>query len=207
MEVPEISPEELQEEQESLEEVKDEKIRASVAEALGLADDDDNKDILDRAVEREKTHRSKFSKVVGQKIKWRDAAKKSEPKSQDEGTGKTLTAEEIRKQTEADIQARFNEEFLEESDFSDAIKSEIRDFAKFKNISARKASQAAHIKSMIDAEKKNKRNDEAGENGNGEGPSGKDKSEGMPKEFNDPKYMMTEEGRQAYDAWEKGKKK
>lgn len=198
----EPTPEELQEEQESLAEAKEDTIRASLAEALGLADDDTNKDVLDRAVKREMESRKKFSTVIGQKIKYREAAKGTAKAPE----SKALDAEAIRKQTAEDVQNRFNEEYLEDSEFSDEIKAEIREWTKFKGVSAKAATKAPHIATMIAEHKKELKNQEAAENGSGARQSGKDGAEGMPDKFMDPRYMSTPEGQKAYDEWEKSHK-
>lgn len=197
------SPEELQSEQESLAELKDDELRTSVVSSLGLEDNDANKELIEKIVGMKKADHGKLSKAISQKIKFRTMATTSKPDQQTTGN---LDADGIRKQTETQLSDRFNEEYLEDSDFSDNLKTEIRKISKLNNVSARKATKDPYIMHLIEQEKAAKRAAEAATNGNGNGRNGQDDGGSMPAKFNDPAYMITEEGQKDYDTWSKSRK-
>lgn len=166
--IPTPTPEELKEEQETLAEVKDEEIRSQVVTSLGLEDNDANKELIDKLVTDRKGTRTKLSKAIKQKIDWRTKAQGTPPPKPDApkpDAAKPLDAEEIRKQTEAATRGALDEEYLEDSDFSDEIKAAIREEAKRTGVSARKAAKSEFVVFKLDKEKKAKAADEAAHNG------------------------------------------
>lgn len=197
------TPDELQEEQESLAEVKDDDLRSSVVDSLGLEDNDDNQDLIEKVIEREKSHRQKLSGAIGSKIKWREKAQSSpEPgQKKEDPKGDNLDADSLRKQTEETVRAQFDEEYLEDTDYSDNLKAEMRKVAKLNETSVRAATKDPYIQHLIENETKESRAAEAANNGNGEKKGAQDGSEGMPSKFNDPTYMSTEEGQKEFDEW------
>jgi len=203
------TPEELETEQEALTEVGDDDLRSNVIESLDLEENDDNKELIDKFVAIEKENRTKLSKAIGQKIDWREKAKSNtQPKKQEENDSKTaegLDAESIRKQTEETVKSQFDEEYLEDSDYSDDLKAEMRKIAKVNGTSVRSASKDSYIQHLINEEKSENQSAEAANNGTGERKSGKDGSQGMPDKFTEPTFMMTEEGQKEYEEWEKSK--
>lgn len=186
---------------EQLPEVTDNDLRVTVAEQLGLSsDDEEHAEIIDRAVAREKENRERLSKAIGQKIKLRDELNGFKSTSSDDTEPKGKTKDSATGTVEAKIRAELNEEYLDEVDYSDEIKSAIREWSSFKNVSAKKATLAPHIKIQIDAWEQEKRNLEASKNGSGTGMTGSETGV-MPSKFTDPKFMSTEEGRKAYSKW------
>lgn len=161
------TPEELKEEQETLAEVQDEKLRSDVVASLGLEDNDANKELIDKLVVDKKTTRAKLSQAIKQKIDWRTRAKGVTPPkpATPAEPAKPLDAEGIRKQTEATTRATLDDEYLEESDFSDTIKAAIRDEVKRTGVSARKAAKSEFVQFKLDKEKQATRADEAANNG------------------------------------------
>lgn len=198
------SAEELQSEQESLAEVKDDDLRSSIISSLGLEDNEANKGTIDKIVEMRKESHGKLSKAISQKIKFRDQLKGFNPKPP--ANDKTSVTD-VSKQTEAQISERFNEEFLEDSEYSDTLKAEIRKISKLNGVTARTATKDSYIKHLIDKETADKRAAEAASNGNGTGKNGQDGGDSMPAKFNDPKFMITEQGQKEYADWEKSKSK
>jgi len=193
------TPEEIQMDQEALAEAKEDEIRSSFASELGLSEDnEDHKGYLDKLVAREKESRKKLSGAISQKIKWRDKANAPKPQTQQEA-GKPDADEG--KQTEAQIAARFDEEFLEDSDYSDDLKSEIRKIAKLNGVSARKATKDSYIVHLIEKEAAEAKAQEAANNGAGSGRGGKDGGDSMPSKFTDPKFMITADGQKEYNEW------
>lgn len=202
------SPEELQVEQESLAVIQDKDIRLSVLSSLGLEASDDNEDLITKLVEREKSSRHKLSSAIGAKIKYRTELGKFNQnldKSKPDQSKTALDADSIRKQTEQTVKAQFDEEYLEESEYSDTLKAEMRKVAKLNDSTVRAATKDSYIIHLIEKETEAKRISEAAKNGGGGGKGSKDNGAGMPERFTDPSYMSTSEGRQAYKDWSSNK--
>ena len=188
--------------------VVDDNFRSKFVDELGLTDDEDSKELIDKLVERETKLRSGYGELLGKKyIPLKQKYQELSTQLGANKDNKSLSPEETRKQQEQIGADRFNEEFLEDSEYSDEIKGEIRDWTKYKGVSAKVATKSPHIAAMIQAEAEAKRNAEAANNGNGEGVGVKTEGGKMPAQFNDPKYMITEEGQKAYAEWEKANKK
>jgi hypothetical protein len=195
------TPEELQVEQESLAEVHESDLRSSVIDSLGLEDNDDNAGIIEKALEREKDYRKKLSGAIGAKIKYREQLnqfKQTPPATEKSKT--ELDADAIRKHTEEAVTQRFDEEFLEESDFSDTLKAEMRKIAKINGTSDRATQKDSYIQHLMEKEAQEKRTQEAANNGSGERKGTKGEGGGVPDRFT-AAYMATEEGRKDYDSW------
>jgi hypothetical protein len=200
------SPEELQVEQESLAEVQDADLRSSVLDSLGLEADDNNEDLVNKLVEREKSSRQKLSSAIGAKIKYRTELEKfnQKPEQKEPEQSKTeFDADSIRKQTEQTVKAQFDEEYLEESEYSDELKAELRKVAKLNETTVRAATKDSYIQYLIEKETDGKRISEAAKNGGGSAKSSKGNSGEMPDQFTDSAYMATPEGQKAYDEWAK----
>jgi hypothetical protein len=203
------TPEELQVEQESLAEVKDDDLRTSVVDSLGLEDNEDNAGVIEKALEREKDYRKKLSGAIGAKIKYREQLNQYTQQSSEPAENKSKTeldADAIRKQTEDTVRAQFDEEYLEDSNFSDTLKAEMRKVAKLNDTSVRATTKDSYIQHLMEKEEQEKRTQEAAQNGGGERKGTQGEGEGMPDRFNDPTYMMTEEGQKDYDDWAASKK-
>jgi len=200
------SPEELQVEQESLAEVQDADLRSSVLDSLGLEANDNNEDLVNKLVEREKSSRQKLSSAIGAKIKYRTELEKLNQKPEQKKLEQSKTefdADSIRKQTEQTVKAQFDEEYLEESEYSDTLKAELRKVAKLNETTVRAATKDSYIQYLIEKETDGKRISEAAKNGGGSAKSSKGNSGDMPDQFTDAAYMATPEGQKAYDEWAK----
>lgn len=152
----EVTPEEAKAETEAQAEIKDEKLREDLAKELGI-DPDDESELLDNIVAREKASRERLSKAVGQKIKYRDIAKKGIPAKKVEGEEppagdppKPLTQEDVNRQ----VQETLDKRDLDSLNLPDEIKSEINDLAKLKGISVKEAASQPYIKDRIEKAKK-----------------------------------------------------
>lgn len=151
------TPEELTAEQEATAEVKEDEIREKLAGELGIEADDP---ALEKFVKRELESREKLSKAIGQKIKFREAAKGVKPPvvvSPKPEDGKTLTPEEVA----AKVREEFEQRDLNELEYPEELKKEIAAVAKLKNISVRAALKDEYISYKIDAFKKEERSDDA----------------------------------------------
>lgn len=205
-----LSDEEITE-QDKVADVKDEALRAEIAETLGLEDDDENKERIDKALEREKGLRSGYGKLLGKYkvLRGQTPPKPKEEKKPDTKVeGQTFDPEQIRKDAEAATLKTINENFLDDSDYSDETKAKIRDSL------VRNPGKTVqwvmknddYTKFVVNQEAEAKRAGEAAKNGTGEGRHGKSSQEGeMPDKFTDPKFMLTEEGRKEYEEWVKNK--
>lgn len=149
-EEPELTPEEQKAEEEATKEVNEDELREKLADDLGVdPDDDDQKELLDKLVEREKSHREKLSGAIKQKITWREKAKKTSADPKDTPkAGDTPDKEEkpdIDKLVDQKLNERLEAKELEALDLSDELKEEVRDLAKLKGISVREAAQLPYI--------------------------------------------------------------
>lgn len=196
-----VSPDEANAEQEALAEAKADEVRAKVVADLGLTDDDTNKPVIDKIVQRELTHKTKLSEAIGQKIKWRDAAKApKQPTQQTQQQQQTpLDVETVRKQTETTVTAALEQRDLDEMDHSDETKAEIKKLAQLRGISVRKAEQDPYIQHRITQEKATDRvNNGAARRSSKSLPASDTK---MPQ-FD----FSTEEGRKGWKEWKASRK-
>ena len=192
-------------EQENVANVKEDNLRSMIIKDLGLTEDDTNKALIEKIVSREKGLRSGHGKLLGKYKAIRGTQSTSvTPKNEPKGD---FDPEKFRNETEAALKTRFDEEFLEDSDYSDTLRAEIRKIAKLNNVSARAATKDPYIKHLLDAETTAKRAAEAANNGDGAGRGGQGGDGKMPEKFMDPKFMITEQGRKEYAEWEASKKK
>ncbi len=191
------TPEELQAEQEALAEGKADEVRAKIVSELGLSDDDQNKTLIDGLVQRELGHKKKLSEAIGQKIKYREQLKGPKPSTPVTPATQPLDAEGIRKQAEDATIATLEQRDLDEMDYPDEIKTEIKNVAKFQGVSVRKAAKTGYIQHLISEAVKAGKIDEAAvtrtPHSTPTAPQGK-----MPQ-FD----MSTPEGRKAFDEWKK----
>jgi len=193
-----ITPEEQKAEQDAIAEVKDEELREKIAQDLGI-DPEDEKELLDKLVEREKASHEKLSGAIKQKISWREKAKTSEKKPDDD---KSKGGKPPEKVTEELIDQKVNERLeardLEALTLPDEIKAEIKDLAKLRGISVREASKLPYIQSRISEAENQKKIDDAT-------PTRKNKGSYAPnvdpsKPLNPADFdLSTEEGRKSWN--------
>ena len=191
-----VSPEEAAAEQEALAEAQEDELRTQLAEELGLSEDDDA-DKLDKLVAREMKNRKLLSTAVRQKIDWRTKATGGKPPAKKDSKETPLDAEAVRREAEAAAEARLEARDLEEMDYSDPIKEQIKKVAKLNGTSVRAAAKDPYIQSLIETESKQKAANEAADNGTRKGKTGIkiDLSKPLdPKNFD----LSTEEGRKAW---------
>jgi hypothetical protein len=145
----EMSPEEQNAEEEATREVDDNELREDLAEKMGI-DPDEQSELLDKIVEREKANRERLSGAIKQKISWRDKAQerltekpKDNPKEGD--NPKTQEVPDIDKLVDQKLTERWEARELESLELSDELKDEVKDLAKLKGISVREAAQHPYI--------------------------------------------------------------
>lgn len=186
------TPEELKEEEEAVAEAKEDEVRNSIIEKYGL-DEDEQSDLIDSIVKDQLEQRKAFGKVVGQKIKYREAA-----------TTKPAPSKEAPKENEtsADVEARIKKEFeqrdLDDMDLPDELKSEVQRLATVQGISVRQASKDPYIIFKKEDYEKNAKI---------EGATVSRTNKGKTVKFDVSKppapNMATEEGRKEWDDYKK----
>ena len=158
----EVSEEEKKSEAEALTEVKDEDLRSKIADDLGL-DPEDESELLDKIVKREKAQREKTSGAIKQKITYREKfqkASKVKPKDTPkdgelptEKGKKSLTVEEFDKK----LDEREAKRDLEGLGLPEEIETKVKTLASVEGISVREAAKHPYIVSTIEEAEKEKR--------------------------------------------------
>lgn len=147
----EVTPEEQKAEEEATKEVNFDDLREKVAEDLGIdPDDEDQQELLERVVEREKANHERFVGVLKQKISWREKANAASAKPKENPKdGKSVNVknlEDIDKIVEERIEARLQARELMALGLPEEIEAEVKDLANLKGISVREASELPYIK-------------------------------------------------------------
>lgn len=178
-------------------EAKEEEVRSSVITEYGFDEVDDAEKIQKLVTERMESHK-KLTTAIGQKIKYRDAAKATPP-------APPKTVEQPKSVVDKDeldkiLDERKNREALEELEYPDEIKKEIKRVADIQGTSVRKALSDPYIASRISAWQEQKEADEAAI-------TRKNRAGGGKRSFdiNSPPDvdMSTPEGRAEYDEWKR----
>lgn len=193
-----LNTEEQIAEDEKIEELSDDDLRDQIIEEYGLDPEDE---MVGKLLEKEQSHRKKLSEAIGQKIKYRSQLNERKPEeqpSQKKDEPKAQETPDVSELVNKQVQAALDEQFLEQSDYSDDLKGEIRKIAAVQGISMRKAANDQYIswkKEQYDTEQ---RVDEA---------TITRKPKGAPRKFdpsNPPKVdMSTEEGRKQWEEWKR----
>lgn len=194
MDIENIPAEEKDLELEASKDVKEEEIRSSIVTEFGF-DEVDDKEKIDKLVAKEVDSRKKLSTAIGQKIKYREEAKTkgaTPPKDDKAKESNALTAEDIDKRLEENLQKRD----LDEMPHSKEIKEEIKRVAQIRGVSVKEAARDPYIVNKIEDEKKAQEADEAAIK--------RKNNQGGTKTFTDTPPdvdMNTEEGRKTWDSW------
>lgn len=148
----EVSPEEQKAEEEAQKEVKDDELREQLSESLGIdAEDEENEELLDKLVEREKSQREMLSGAIKQKINWREKAQKASKEPEDTpGKGDSPNDKkggepDIDKLVDQKLNERFEARELDSLELTDELKEEVKELAKLKGISVREAAKLPYI--------------------------------------------------------------
>lgn len=184
-------------------EVKEDEVRANIIAEYGFNETDDVERI-DKLTKKEMDGHKKLSQAIGQKIKYRDAAKAAKPEPKVE----PKPAAEQGKQPEAvDVDAAVKKQFeqrdLEALDASDDIKKEIQRVSQIQGISITQAARDPYIVHKLDEWKKEQSN-EAATIGKTRGGGGSKKTYTIDAPPNVD--MTTKEGRDEWDAYKKAMK-
>lgn len=138
-----LSPEELKAEEEATKEVKDDELREKLAEDFGLNPETDT-ELLEKLVNREKSHHEKLTGAIKQKISWREKANTS--KDSGDGGGKApKETPDVGTLVESKLKEILEERDLQSINLPEELKAEIKDLAKLKGISVREAAELPYI--------------------------------------------------------------
>ena len=143
----ELTPEEQKAEEEATKEVNEDELRDKLAEELGV-DPDEDSELIDKLVEREKANRERLSGAIKQKINWREKFQKAseEPKGTPGKDKKSEDGEpDIDKLVDQKLAERFEARELESLELTDELKEEVKELAKLKGISVREAAKLPYI--------------------------------------------------------------
>lgn len=191
------SAEEIEAEKQHLSEVKEDELRKEIISAYGF-DEEKDKDRITKAVERETKHRKALSATIGQKVRYRDALQKSQPKKPDAAPSKE-DGKDLDERVNAGIAAALEQRDLDEMDYPDEIKNAIKQVAAYNKVSVRKAEKDPYIAAKIEAWKKEQGTDEAAlSRNNKNGGTGSTTSTDLTPPDVD---LNTPEGRKEYDDW------
>jgi len=102
-------------------------LRSSIVESLGFTDDEDHKELIDKVYEREQKLRSGYGELLGKKyIPLKKAYQEMLTKKDSSDTKKDFDPDKFRAEVQQDTIKQFNEQFLDDSDFSDDFKVKFR---------------------------------------------------------------------------------
>lgn len=193
--------EELEEEENALKDSKEDEIRNSIIEKYEL-DEEDNADLIEKLTEDIIAQRKSFGKVVSQKRALREkllSAKSDDKKKEDKDVDPILEAKKI-------VEEQFMQRDLEELEYSDDIKEEIKKLASMKGLSISKASKDPYIEYLKAQEETQKKIEKATISRSNKGSSyvvtDPDKPLN-PSDFD----LSSEEGREAWDKAKKARNK
>lgn len=187
-------------EQEKVAVAEGDEFRAKVVAELGLSDDDDHKELIDKVVEREAGLRKGFGNLLGKYKNLRSTAKPAPTPAAKQENNSQLDAEQIRTQTETTVKAQLEQRDLDEMEYPDEIKADIKKLAQLKGISVRKAAKDPYIQHLITEANADNRNHEATVTRTPHATP--TRTDGKP-EFN----MATDEGRKAFKEWKASRRK
>lgn len=193
--------EELKEEEIALQDSKEDEIRNSIIEKYEL-DEEDNADLIKKLTEDIIAQRKSFGKVVSQKRALREKLSTVKPiveEKKDKVTDPILEAKKI-------VEEQFMQRDLEELEYSDDIKDEIKKIASMKGLSISKASKDPYIEYLKAQEETQKKIEKATISRTNKGSSYVVTDPDKPLNPNDFD-LSTEEGRNAWDEAKKARNK
>ena len=156
------SPEEQNAELEATKEVDVDELREKLAGELGIdSDSEENAELLERLVAREKANHERLSVAIKQKIGWREKASAKDTSANLKENSKDKksnidSADKSLELTRALIREELDERDIKTLGLPDEVLQDVRDWAKVRNISVREASELPYIKTRIDEIKREK---------------------------------------------------
>jgi hypothetical protein len=192
-----VSPEELAAETAALQESKEDDIRANIITEYGF-DEVDDIERIDKLVAKEMGHKKELSKVISQKIGWRNKA--NEPKE-----AKVIPPQDDKSPEILDkaFDEKMDKRDLDKMDLPDDLKAEIQKISKNLEIPLSKALRDPYIVFKINEYEKENKTDEAAISRKNQSGGKKVSSFENPPDVD----MGTVEGRAKWDAWKEDQKK
>lgn len=144
MDVIQNEQEELREEEELSKKPSKEEVRAKVVEKYGL-DEEDHEALIDSLTEDKLAEYEAKGKLIAQKRKWREEAKKPKEVPPIREKSNAIDPDELLKKAEEVVEQRFEKRDLDSLELPDEIKSEVQKIAKAQGISIRQAASDPYI--------------------------------------------------------------
>lgn len=181
--------------------LKEDEVRAAIVTEYGF-DEEADKERIDKLTKKEMDNSKKLSQAIGQKIKYRDAAKNG--KVEEPKPVVPAKKEEASVDVDTAVAKQLEKRDLEDMPYSEDLKKEIQRIATIQNVSVKAAARDPYIAAKIAEEDKAKQNDDASiGNKNKSGNSGNKKySIDSPPDVD----MSTPEGRAEWDKYKKAMK-
>lgn len=157
-----MSPEEQTAELEATKEVNEDELREKLAGELGIdPDSEENEQLLEKLIAREKANHERLSVAIKQKIGWREKASAQVTSANLKENSKDKkpnidSADKSLELTRALIREEFEERDLKILGLPEEVLQDVRDWAKVRNITVREAAELPYIKTRIDDIKKEK---------------------------------------------------
>lgn len=189
------SAEDLEAEKEHLGEVKEEDIRTQIISEYGF-DEENDKERIDKLLEKEVKYKKSLSTAIGQKRKYRDEFLKLKAIPPVDAGKTNFKPEDLDKHVTAALEKRD----LESLEYTDDIKKAISRVMQVDDVSVKKAMSDPYVAAKIEAYNKKKQAEEAALNRNNKSGSKRDSANPLTPPDVD---FSTKEGREEYDKWRK----
>lgn len=185
--------EELEAEKTHLAEVKEDEIRQEIINEFNF-DEDEDKDRITKAVDREIKNRKNLFSAIGQKRKYRDEYNKLKDSPADKKGAQTENLEDL----DTRLDAALTKRELEALEYPDEIKNAIKRVIDIDKISIKKAKEDPYVSAKIEAWQKTQKAEDAAL-----GRNNKSRTQHTSDDPTSPPDvdMNTEEGRKEYDDW------
>lgn len=195
--------EDLALEQGASKEIKEDEVRANIIIEYGFNETDDAERI-DKLTKKEMDGHKKLSAAIGQKIKYREAAKAVKPAEPVVAKPAVEPAKPEAVDVDKAVAKQFEQRDLEEMSYSDDLKKEIQRVATVQGISIKAAARDPYIVFKIGEEEKEQKN-EAATIGKTRGGGGSKKTYSIdaPPDVD----MATPEGRKEWQEYKDAMKK
>jgi hypothetical protein len=169
--------------------INEDDIRSKVIEDYDL-DDDEQYELIDKLTLKEVEQRKAFGKVIEQKRKWREQAQSTEEET-------TQPPKEQGEDVRAIIRDEFSQKYIEDLDYPDEVKDEIKRVMKATGKDVKEVSKDPYILHKKEEILREAKNTSAS-------PNSARKGNTIFDENNPPKFdMSTEEGREQFKDWKK----
>jgi hypothetical protein len=193
-----IPHDELELEQSAAQQFNKDEVRASIIAEFGFDEVTDG-DKVDRLVQKAEEGHQRLSKAIGQKIKWRnEASKPKEPVTPPPPPEtKSFSPEDVEKTVDARLQQRD----LDEMEYPDEIKTEIKRIAQITQVSIKAAARDPYIASKISDYKKTQDADDGAITRKNRSHSSKEYSIDNPPELDMSSPEAFKKSNEEYDKW------